>query len=149
MPAAPHARDLAHRLVAREALASSAPDDVAAPAHAACERAFRELSRWLGANGTYALLTRALSQARPQHPALGEIRLDALAEPVLQGVGEAVQSHGPSAVAGALEAVLVELLELLGRLIGDDMSARLVEQGVPGRTPDDETLDRRSALRDQ
>jgi hypothetical protein len=44
-----------------------------------------------------------------------------------------VQSHGAKAVVDGLVALLAALIELLGRIIGDEMARRLVEQaGHPG-----------------
>lgn len=46
-----------------------------------------------------------------------------------------MQTHGPDAVAAGLTSALVELFELLGRLIGEDMTARLVDPDGPERRP--------------
>ncbi len=45
-----------------------------------------------------------------------------------------VQTHGAPAIAAGLEVMLETLLDVLGRLIGDDMVAQLVEQGAPIET---------------
>ncbi|MDQ3699209.1 MAG: hypothetical protein M3373_14485 [Gemmatimonadota bacterium] len=138
-PATPGARELTRRLVAREAAQGDAPDIAAGAVHAACERAYQALSRWLGANGALALFTRALAQAQAGHPLLRNIRLRTRSEFGLEGVTESIQVHGAAAVAAGLESLLVALLELLGRLVGDDMAARLVEQSVPSYAQDDES----------
>jgi hypothetical protein len=39
-------------------------------------------------------------------------------------------AHGDAATAQALESMLVHLVELLGRLIGDDMATRLIERSM-------------------
>ena len=39
-------------------------------------------------------------------------------------------AHGDAATAEALESMLVHLVELLGRLIGDDMATKLIERSV-------------------
>ena len=138
--AAPSARELARRLVARAAAQSDEPHSAALAAHAACERTYRKLTRSLGQSGSHALLTRALAHARSEHPLLGDIRIGAQSEPGLGGVPGIVQAHGAPAVAAALEAVLETLLGLLGRLIGDDVMAQLVEQSTPIATQDDEDV---------
>jgi hypothetical protein len=51
-----------------------------------------------------------------------------------------IQANGASAVGAGLEVVLETLLGLLGRLIGHDMVARLVEQSAPIGTHDDEDV---------
>lgn len=133
----PSARELTRRLVAREAARDSSPDGAAVAVHAAGERAYRVLSRWLGSTGADVLFARALAQARIEHPALSGIRLRVQPEPGVEGVRESIAIHGADAVAAGLEALLVALLQLLGRLVGEDMATRLVEQSVPNRAPDD------------
>ena len=39
-------------------------------------------------------------------------------------------AHGDPATAEALESLLVRLVELLGRLIGDDMAMKLIERSL-------------------
>ena len=130
-PATPSAREVAHRLIARDAVASDVPDGAAVSARLACERICRDLSRWLGAAGCDALFARALADSRAVHPLLDRIRIGARSESGLEGVEEAVRADGAAAVAAALEAVLVAMIELLGRLIGSDMALRLLEQHTP------------------
>ena len=128
-PETPRLQQLTSRLIAREESSRDTPDAMVAAVQAACERLNRELSRWVGANGSLALFTRALAEARAQHPVLAEIRIRTRSEATLEGVAETVQKHGAPATADGLTSLLVTLLELLGRLIGDDMVMRLVEQG--------------------
>jgi len=73
--------------------------------------------------------------ARAEHAALASIQLRARSHPYIDGVPETIMAHGDAATAGALESMLVHLVELLGRLIGDDMAAKLIERsvGVSGR----------------
>lgn len=138
-PATPRVRELTRRLVAREATQGDAPDVAVAAVQAACERVYGALSRWLGANGSRALFTRALAQAQVEHPLLRDIRFRTESESGLEGVTESIQVHGVAAVAAGLESLLVGLIELLGRLVGDDMAARLIEQGVPNPARDGES----------
>jgi hypothetical protein len=111
------------------------PDDgaqgTAVAAAVACERMCRTLARSLGAIGSRALLTRALSQAQAEHPALQEVSISAKADVALHGISIATAAHGEPAVIAGLETVLGALLALLGRLIGKDMVARLVAQSAP------------------
>jgi hypothetical protein len=136
-PETPTVRQLTHRLLDRAGGSDDAADAGAAVALDACERVCRELSRWVGTNGCSALLARAIADARVGHPVLEEIRIADRSEPGLEGVPEGVRKHGAAATAEGLEMLLVTLLELLGRLIGDDMVMRLVEQVEQDRTPDD------------
>jgi hypothetical protein len=87
------------------------------------------LGRWIGAQGYRVLLERALSQTRAEHPALGGLSCLAEYEPV---TAAAVRAQGPGDVAAGLVAFVAALVELLGRIIGDEMAVRLVEQiGTP------------------
>jgi len=101
-------------------------------AAAACDQLYRELSRWVGPDGCHALFTRALAQARTEYPALGLIQLHARSEPYIDGVSETIMAHGDPATAEAFESMLVRLVELLGRLIGDDMAMKLIERSLAG-----------------
>lgn len=131
------ALELARRLIAREASASGLANSPAAATEAACEGVYRGLALWLGENGSQALFTRALAQARSAHPPLRAISLHAKSERKLDGVPETIQTYGANAVAAGLEAVLAGVLELLGRLLGAEIATRLVEQTTPDEDRDE------------
>ena len=59
-----------------------------------------------------------------------QIQLRARSQPYIDGVPETIMAHGEAATAEALESMLVHVVELLGRLIGDDMAAKLIERSV-------------------
>jgi hypothetical protein len=123
------ATEAAQRLWARAAGDSSAPEDVAAAAERICTQLRAGLGRWIGAQGYRVLLERALSQTRAEHPALGG--LACLAEYELV-TAAAEPAQGPGDVAAGLVALVAALVDLLGRIIGDEMAVRLVEQiGTP------------------
>jgi hypothetical protein len=126
----PQARQIVGRLVDSRRPDRTGADTAARAAASACEHLYRELSRWVGPDGCHALFTRALAQAKPEHPALGQIQLRARSEPYIDGVAATIMAHGDAATAEALESLLVHLVELLGRLIGDDMSMKLIERSV-------------------
>jgi hypothetical protein len=123
----PTLRELARRLVAPQTSTGGAADLSSAAANRMCEQLYRDLSRWIGADGCHALFARALARTQASHPAMRDIRLGGQSDSCLEGVAESVQVHGASAVAEALEEMLVALIELLGRLIGDDMASQLIE----------------------
>lgn len=138
------ARDTAHRLVAREQLVGGGSEDAAAPAERALRRLSGDLVGWFGPLGAHALLTRALAQVHGQHPALAAVRVEAPrvgdpSTPVLEGFAESGRTHGEAAAADAAVEVLASIVDLLGRLIGDALANRLVEQsgrtGTAGRGP--------------
>jgi hypothetical protein len=97
---------------------------------AACDHLYHELSRWVGPDGCHALFTRALAQARTTYAALGQIQLRARSQPYVDGVAATIIAHSDTATAEALEAMLINLVELLGRLIGDDMATKLIERSM-------------------
>lgn len=103
---------------------------------AAFDRTSHELSRWLGSGGCHELLARALKQVAVRHPALSRITLTAGSHPHLNGLAESLEASGPVATSAGLEAALVALFELLGRLIGEDLSTRLAELAMTNGAPD-------------
>jgi hypothetical protein len=72
---------------------------------------------------------------------LGAIQLHARSEPYTKGVAEAIIPHGDPATADGLEALLIRLIEILGRLIGDDMSTILIERSLSATALGDRTAD--------
>ena len=127
----PLARRFAQRLI--QGHASDRPEGPAAAraAAAACNHLYRELSRWVGPDGCHALFARARAEALSEHAALREVQLHARSEPYVDAITETIMAHGDAATAVALERMIVHLVELLGRLIGDDMAARLIEGSLP------------------
>ena len=137
------ARQIARRLLSSRRSERAEGQTGARAAAAACDDLYRELSRWVGTDGCHALFTRALAQARIEYPALGQIQLRARSEPYIDGVAEAIMAHGDLATAEALESMLVRLVELLGRLIGDDMAVKLIERSLAASERGDATSDGR------
>ena len=131
----PSRDESATRQIARRLIDSRRTEPAGAntPTRAAAEASghlYQALSRWLGSDGCHALFSRAHAQARTEHAALEHIQLRARSEPYIDGVAAAIMAHGDPVTAEALEAVLVHLIELLGRLIGDDMALKLIERSV-------------------
>jgi hypothetical protein len=131
----PTAQQIARRLISSRQSEGSSGATPARTAAAACDHLYRELSRWVGPDGCHALFARALSEARIQNPALGQIQLRARSNPYVDGVAEAIMAHGDPATAEGLESMLVRLVELLGRLIGDDMAVKLIERSLAASEP--------------
>jgi len=52
-------------------------------------------------------------------------------------------AYGDAATAEGLESMLVRLVELLGRLIGDDMAVKLIEQSLAPSHGSDGAADKR------
>jgi hypothetical protein len=53
-------------------------------------------------------------------------------EPVLDGLADAAETFGIPPVLDAVAAVLAAVLDLLGRMIGEDMALHLVERLMDG-----------------
>lgn len=96
----------------------------------ACDQFYRELARWVGSDGCHALFARALADARSSNPALTQIQLHQRSDPYVQGIGDSVAAHGEPATITALESMLAVLVDLLRRLIGNDMAAKLIERSL-------------------
>ena len=134
---------LARRLISSRRSEQSGGDTPARVAAASCDHLYRELSRWVGPDGCHALFTRALSEARAENSALDKIQLRARSDPYVDGVAETIVAHGDPATAEGLESMLVRLVELLGRLIGDDMAMVLLERSLAAAGSPHPTFDAR------
>jgi hypothetical protein len=139
----PPARKIAHRLINRARPEPAGGESVARAAAAACDDLYRELVQWVGADGCHALFTRARAQAGADYPALEKIQLRARSEPYIEGVAESIMANGDAATAEALESMLVSLVELLGRLIGDDMATKLIQRSLAASERGDATTEGR------
>lgn len=120
-------RSLARRVIASGGSHSTTGDGASAAAVGACGYLYNELSRWIGSEGCHALFTRALADARKESQPLQSIQLSAGAVPYVQGVETTIDAHGDAETAAGIETLLIRLVELLGRLIGDDMAMKLIE----------------------
>ena len=130
--------------IARRLIESRGPELAGARnAVGACDQVHRELSRWVGTDGCHALFTRALAQATTEFPPLRKIQLRVRSEPYLEGVSEAIKAHGDDETTEALQALLIRLVELLGRLIGDDMAMKLIDRSVAASARGDSSSDRK------
>src|SRR3984893_9849370 len=137
------AKQIARRLIEGHRAERAGGHTTARAAAAAGDQLYRELSRWVGRDGCHALFTRALAQAQTEYPALGQIQLHARSDPYIDGVAETIMAHGDPATAEGLEAMLVHLIELLGRLIGEDMATKLIERSLAASEQTDPTSERR------
>ena len=119
------ATELARFLLKRVAGDAKSPEEVAAGVERTCIQLRAGLGRWIGAMGYRALLDRGLAQARAEHPALASLSCHGGDEQMIMA---AVRTHGAAEVAAGMVALVAGLVELLGRIIGEDMALRLVEQ---------------------
>jgi len=136
MPPDPtRAQQLAHQLVELEQTASGPKTSRAVAAALAAQKLYQSLSRWIGSDGCHALFLRAREEARSSTPALEPLYLRARSEPYVEGVAQSIEEFGEAATADAIESMLADMMELLGRLIGVDMATNLIERGLPEFAP--------------
>jgi hypothetical protein len=122
--------EAARRLWALDAVGVSSPDDVAIAVGRICTRLGTGLARWIGAEGYRALLRRALDEERAAHPALGKLQCNGDNN---AAIAAAVQAHGSDEVTAALVSLVAALVELLGRVVGEEMAVQLIVQAGAGR----------------
>ncbi len=138
------ARQITGRLIDHSRTLAASGPYFAHPPAAALDRLYLDLARWVGSDGCHALFTRALAEARTKHPILDTIELHPRSTPYLDGVAESVEQHGARETDDALEVMLLIVVEVLGRLIGDEMATILIERGLP-ESVDDADRERRKA----
>lgn len=135
------AHDLEHRwarlLLDSEAGTDSSPTDILEATNRVLARLQEPLSRWLGRDGSHAVLGRALNAARAQHPLLADTRAEPPAADQLlrlSGLAESAAHDEPehrTELRAALVSVLTALFSTLTRLIGGDLVLRLLQQVWP------------------
>ncbi len=123
-------RETARRLVDSRRPQHSETGDRARTIAVACDALNRELSRWVGRDGSHALFMRAVAHARTESAALDRIYFRPGADPYVEGVEESIHAYGDAETADPLESVLVKVIELLERLVGDSMATKLIERSI-------------------
>jgi len=131
-PISPVSRAAAQRLFAhaRESTDGGAPD-LATSADRMYRAMGTTLTRWFGPYGYQALLARALADSRAAHPALEEVSVKGPSDARLVGIANAAAKYGAAATGDAMIDVVASVIGLLGRLIGEDMAAKLIDAVVP------------------
>jgi hypothetical protein len=116
---------VARHLWARTVGDSSSDKDVTLAATRMCTELRVGLTRWVGIMGYRALIDRALLVAGAEHPALDGLPCHGEGEPATT---PAARAYRADEVAAAMVALVDALTQLLGRIVGEEMAARLVEQ---------------------
>jgi hypothetical protein len=123
------AAEAARALWARAAGNAGTPSELVQAAERMSLQLRAGLGRWVGLDGYRALLERALSLTRTEHPVLESLSLHG-GDGVPRGSRRAPDAAD---VAAGMIALVTTLIELLTRIIGEEMAVRLVEQvGIPG-----------------
>jgi hypothetical protein len=127
----PASMQFARRLLDREVVSKATGDAGAGAAmQQICLRVTENLRDAMGDDGCTALLARALAQTEIRHPVLQDVRRLDNGGISLDRVAGAVEAHGVASVRAGLEALFAALIEILGRLIGEDMAIRLLDHDV-------------------
>lgn len=85
----------------------------------------------MGDAGCAALLARALARTEGAHPVLKDLRALAGEGISPDGIAATAAAHGTENVTAAIEALIAAVVDILTRLIGDDMTMRLLDQDGP------------------
>ena len=124
--AIPRSIQLARRLLAPELTLGTADPEVAAVGlRRTCERISVTLRNALGVDGSSALFHRALMRTEAAHPSLAGLRGSDDRHIAFEGLAASVDAHGIGAVSAGVEALLAALIDILVRLIGEEMTIRL------------------------
>lgn len=119
--------EVARDFWARDAVDVSAPEEVIAAAERICVQLQAGLVRWVGTDGYSALLHRVLERVRAEHPALSRLSCNGSDK---QEIAAAVRAHGAAEVTAGMMALVAALIDLLGRIVGEEMAVELVNQAV-------------------
>ena len=125
----PQSRPRASR-VRLDAEVTGDPRAAAASLQRACTRLIENLRDTVGADGCAALLARSIARAEREHPVLSVVYRQDGREFHLDGISAAFEQHGPAAVIAGVDAMMTSLVEVLGRLIGEDMAIRIIDLGA-------------------
>jgi hypothetical protein len=127
MQGSPAATELARRHWARAAGDTNMLEEVAAAAERTCTQLQAGLARWVGTEGYRALIDRALLLARAEHPVLGGLSCHGGDQPATTA---AVRAHSAAEVRAGMVALMATLIDLLSRIVGEEMAVELVNQAV-------------------
>jgi hypothetical protein len=125
------AAQAAKRLLAAATAVSAGLEGAAAAAalQRTCSRVTDNLRDALGRDGCDALFARAMARTEGAHTALKDIcRVDSEGVHMDQ-VGLSIEKHGVGTVHDAIEAFLTAVIDVLGRLVGENLAIGLINQG--------------------
>jgi hypothetical protein len=124
-------RDLARRLLAREADDARAPEDIAGAAVAVCRKLYLEVGQFVGADGYKVLLARSLHLARTEFSFLEAVRIGDSDDDWLPGLTSIIPKRNATEVTEGMAAVLGGFVDLLSTFIGDDLTLRMIHRRWP------------------
>ena len=130
LPPSDTAQGVARRLFSHFAGGESSDVALGLAAEALTTRVAGGLSRWFGPYGSLALVSRALVRVQPDHPSLAGLEVRSSPVPAINGWSESVAAHGGKAASEGAVAFMAALIEVIGRLIGDDLAVTVLEKST-------------------
>jgi hypothetical protein len=133
-PITPDIKDLAEKLLTREASCGTNSEAGLSVVVRVCEKLQRPLALFAGAEGFRTLLVRALALARTHEPVLSVLRVNTSGS--LEYLSEADSNTDSDTVARAGYCIVEQLLSLLTVFIGKSLTLRLVRGAFPNLNDD-------------
>ena len=131
------ARKFARRLIDCEGADSPGPTTTA-DAQRAAERVWDELSKWTGVDGCHALLSRAVALAKAENPlSVGNATVGSRSRSWLEGIRDNRSTNSADAGDKGVESILTALIELLTRLVGDQIATNMLQPCLPENSSGD------------
>ena len=131
--------EVARRILARDApglgSGSVTPEMTILALQRSWTRVIDALRNSMGDVGYAALLARGVARTEGAHPVLNDLRSSTDEGIRLDGIAASAAAHGIERVAAAIEALIAALVDILARLIGDDMTIRLLDPDGPQPAP--------------
>jgi hypothetical protein len=137
MTTPPEMRDLAHRLLAYEAVADKTSEPAGSAVLRVYEKLRKSLGEFAGTAGFQSLASRALTLATPEAPGLSAVRVTS--DGSLQGLGEIdpqIDMEKDRAGEGGI-ILIARLLGLLRIFLGEALTLSLLRNAWPGAAFDD------------
>jgi hypothetical protein len=105
------------------------PDPSVSALQRTCTTVVQNIRQALGDHGCEALMSRAMATIETRHPLAMELRQGQTF--TRERLATAVQMHGAAAAEAAVESLIGTLIEILARLIGEEMAIRMVDPDGP------------------
>ena len=124
----PKATDVAQRCWSQATAQASSTEEVLVAVERLCADLRTGLVPWVGGEGFRALLDRAIGEVELEHPALGGLSFLGGDEPTSTATSVDERAREFDHVAVVTMALIVALINAFGRIVGDTLALRLVDQ---------------------
>ena len=122
------ARALAGEILSREIEGARTATAAAGAAELVFQRLADNLVRWVGTDGSQALFARARAIAQTRSEALRVIPPPARSALFLDALAAHAEPHDVTSILEGAVTILEALIELLSRLVGDDLAMKLLTE---------------------